>query len=58
MSLQQKQTVRYFGSGQMYVLSILIIFTTKEGSEHKKKKKKNVYVIGHSPSGLFRTNVN
>ena len=29
-SLKQKQTAQnYFGSGQMYVLSILIIFTTK-----------------------------
>ena len=35
MSLKQKQTTQnYFGSGQMYVLSILIISTTKGGSEH------------------------
>ena len=35
MSLKQKQTAQnYFGSGQMYVLSILIISTTKGGSEH------------------------
>ena len=35
MSLKQKQTAQnYFGSGQMYVLSILIISTTKRDSEH------------------------
>ena len=37
MSLKQKQTAQnYFGSGQMYVLSIilLIISTTKGGSQH------------------------
>ena len=35
MSLKQKQTAQnYFGSGQMYVLSILIISTTKGASEH------------------------
>ena len=34
-SLKQKQTAQnYFGSSQMYVLSILIILTTKGGSEH------------------------
>ena len=35
MSLKQKQPAQnYFGSGQMYVLSTLIISTTKGGSEH------------------------
>ena len=35
MSLKQKQrALNYFGSGQMYVLNILIISTTKRGSEH------------------------
>ena len=34
-SLKQKQRAQnYFGSSQMYVLSILIISTTKGGSEH------------------------
>ena len=34
-SLKQKQTAQnYFGSGQVYLLSILIIFTTKGGSKH------------------------
>ena len=35
ISLKQKQTAQnYFGSGQIYVLSILMISTTKEGSGH------------------------
>ena len=34
-NFKQKQTAQnYFGSGQMYVVSILIISTTKGGSEH------------------------
>ena len=35
ISLEQKQTAQnYFGSGQMYVLSIYIISTTEGGSGH------------------------
>ena len=56
MSLKQKQTAQNYlvGSGQMYVLSILIIFTTKGGSEHTSSQ---YFLAWMSPCMVIQTSV-